>query len=100
MQSMWRVLARFDDPGLASAVATTIAAMEFEVRLEQPSVVEVMEDDQADLAEVLDEIVAEQQEFDRLLEEKRNRAERSGVLILLILSGTADAMILLSMLDR
>src|SRR5262245_51405767 len=97
---MWRQLARFDDPGLASAVATTIAAMEFEVRLEDPTIVEVLEHDQADLADVLEEIVAEQQEFDRLLEEKRRSAERAGIILLLVLSGAADVVVLLTALDR
>ncbi|MHC4948275.1 MAG: hypothetical protein ACYTG1_08435 [Planctomycetota bacterium] len=77
----WRVLRRFDDPVEAQAVATSIAAMEFEVRLagrgrpvrgddgpQPPYVVEVRPEDWPDL-----EILHEQSAFD-----ERVRARAGG----------------------
>lgn len=96
---MWRELARFDDPALASAVATTIAAMEFDVRLEERGVVEVAECDRADLVDVLEEIIAEQQDFDRDIQERQRRSQRQAGVILLVATGAVDVMTLLRLLD-
>ena len=103
----WRELFRCDDLKLARAVATSIAAMEFDVRLcsINPAARDVVEDaGDADnrpgphvievaamhwhaLAGVLGEIIEEQREFDRMLEWRR---ERNRVRLVIVLSiGTA-----------
>ena len=69
----WQELCRFTDQSLARAVATSIAAMEFDVRLieiEDPNqyVIEVDSDNFNALNDLLQEIVDEQIEFDALLE--------------------------------
>ena len=82
-ETSWRELCRFDDPLLARAVATSIEAMEFDVLLRAadsppggdeasssgrpPYVVQVVASEWGDLADVLEEIIAEQQEFDRMV---------------------------------
>ena len=88
----WRELACFDDLSQARAVATAIAAMEFEVRLidargaevraeyeltyDGPFPLQVSAADRAALAEVIDEIIAEQAEFDVYLAAWHDRAGR------------------------
>jgi hypothetical protein len=93
----WRELAQFDDLPLARAVATSIAAMEFEVRL-QDGRVEVHGAHWDDLAEVLQEIIDEQVEFDRRLAE-RDGGCGTGVVIFITLTGAVDIMALLALLD-
>ena len=114
-QTPWRELCRFDDPLLARAVATSIAAMEFEVRLDgrlgarpdaerqttgrPPYVVRVVADDWSDLAEVLDEIIHEQVEFDRLLAEGQTAGRHARLIAIITLTGAADLLLLFGLLD-
>lgn len=100
----WCELCRFDDPALARAVATSIAAMEFDVRLRgadhAPFVIEVAGTHRKDLAEVLEEIIDEQVEFDRMLAERAAAsAHHARVVVVLVLTGTADILLLLGLLD-
>lgn len=105
---VWRELFRCDDLRLARAVATSIAAMEFDVRLcsvnpaagtmdvddvpadtaiPGPHVIEVAQADWHRLAALLGEIIDEQREFDQMLEWRR---ERNRVRLVVVLSiGTA-----------
>lgn len=101
----WRELARFSDLLLARAVATSIAAMEFDVRLRgggesprPPFRIEVQGTHWADLAEVLEEIVDEQVEFDRQVLESRGGRDVS-VIVFITLTGAADILILLNLLE-
>ena len=104
----WRELARFNDLSLARAVATSIASMEFDVRLQggekpgavppSPYRIEVQCIHWADLAEVLEEIVDEQREFDQRL--ARSGAGRgAGVIIFITLTGAMDMLVLLGLLE-
>ncbi len=105
----WRELARFDDPAIASAVATTIAAMEFDVRLDDPPepgapgsaawVIVVDGRDWPALAEVLDEIVDEQVEFDRAVADGRAGRGELATVVVIGLTGAADLLALLGLLD-
>jgi hypothetical protein len=139
----WRELYRCDDLRQARAVATTIAAMEFDVRLcsrspadiddgadscgqspgmampglsamdpvhggacnritvlardeddelPGPYAIEVRDDTWPQLADVLFEIIAEQQEFDQMLEWRR---QRNHVRLVLVLSATTAAEVFL-----
>lgn len=115
----WRELYRCDDLVQARAVATSIAAMEFDVRLHAPLaksvddepgedvvefncpgpyVIEVPEEHWPDLAEVLRDIIAEQAEFDERIELRRYRHQRKLVVVLAV-AGIADALILWRLLD-
>ncbi len=103
----WRELARFDDLPIARAVAVSIAAMEFDVRLAggesegppSPYRVEVHGACLDDLADVLQEIIDEQVEFDRRLAQRGGR-RGMGVIIFITLTGAMDIMILLGLLDH
>ena len=114
-QTSWCELCRFDDLLQARAVTTSIASMEFEVRLcavgssarsdpdthpgRAPFIVQVDISDVRDLAEVLDEIIDEQREFDLLLA-RRSRVTRTAPLMTVItLTGAAEAAVLLTLLD-
>ena len=103
----WRELCRFDDPGLARAVATSIASMEFEVHLSEPEggqhrafVIEVEHGDWPELTDVLDEIIDEQQEFDRMRAHRRDASPRLLLVTVVGLTGTAELLLLLALLDR
>jgi len=94
----WRELACFDDLHQARAIATAIAAMEYEVRLidarggevrpdlelayNAPYALQVPAAERAELADVIDEIVAEQMEFDVRLAAFHDRASRRQRLFL------------------
>ena len=111
----WHELCRFDDVVLARAVATSIAAMEFDVRIcasghpagtddadhpgRPPYVVEVAPGELTDLAEVLDEIIDEQQEFDRILAERRVSGGRACLVAVVGLTGAVDLLVVLALLD-
>ena len=87
--------------------------MEFDVRLcaaadpaskdddagRPPYIVEVVHTDWPDLAEVLDQIIDEQQEFDLRL--ATGAAQRDGrrVMVVIILAGAADILLLLGLLE-
>ena len=99
----WCELCRFDDPVLARAVATSIAAMEFDVRLcaaVSPFVVEVPGSERIELAEVLDEIIDEQVEFDRMLARRQAAGVRHvRIVMVLTFTGTVELLLLLGSLD-
>ncbi|MHC4415694.1 MAG: hypothetical protein ACYS0G_10450 [Planctomycetota bacterium] len=111
----WCELARFDDLPLARAVATSIAAMEFDVQLHDPDqgagdeaialprrtryVVEVDGRDRAALADVLQEIIDEQEEFDRALARRQSATEHAGLVIIITMTGAADILLMLGLLE-
>ncbi len=98
-QTTWHELYRCEDLLGARAVATSIAAMEFDARLcacgdhrtEQPLfVIEVRLADWADLADVLPEIIDEQQEFDRRLEQRCCQPDRQRMLAIVTLTSIVE----------
>jgi len=116
VQSSWCELCRFDDLLLARAVTTSIAAMEFDVRLcpiglaargddethpgRPPYVVQVSTDHVHDLADVLDEIIDEQQDFDRMLADRRRTVASGRIMTVIAMTGAAELILLLAILDR
>jgi hypothetical protein len=102
----WRALHRCDDLIQARAVVTAIAAMEFDARIvgaagpdehvagdapeaefPGPYVIEVPVEDWSTLKDALPEIIAEQEEFDRLTEDKsqaKTTSIKSALAIVLI----------------
>ncbi len=115
--AQWRELCRFNDPQLARAVATSVASMEFEVRLagndrlsrqscDEPSdlaappfIVQVDDSDWAKLTDVLDEIIDEQVQFDRLFETHHVKYRRQRILIILTLTGVVEALVILGLIE-
>ncbi len=96
----WRELCRIGDPVLARAVATSIAAMEFDVRLHAPAsgaahVIEVSSRHYDDLDDVLEEIISEQAEFDRRLAERREAHQPRLIVVVIALTGAADLFLML-----
>ncbi len=102
----WRSLYECDEPHRAQTIVTCLRAMEFDVRLrvgertwddglpEQPlperHVIEVPTGDWAELRAVLDELMAEQDEFDAKLALRRRRTSRLwGISLILLLIGFA-----------
>jgi hypothetical protein len=103
----WRELYRTDDLLRARAVATSIAAMEFEVHLigaderddqaltEEPQpapadfsgpfIIQVRHEDFSTLNDALDEIVREQEDFDVDVEAKKHPRASVGYVITVIL---------------
>ncbi len=112
-QGAWCELCRFEDLLLARAVATSIAAMEFDVRLNAlggatdddahsgrpPYVILVGRGARNELADVLDEIIDEQQEFDRRLAEPRTAGRHARMVTVITLTGAADVLLLLGLID-
>ena len=114
-ETSWRELCRFNDPLLARAVATAIEAMEFDVVLRTgddprgidgaprpgrtPYVVEVGAADWGDLTDVLQEIIDEQQEFDRLLIQRRAAGRHGRIVAVIGLVGAAELLLMLALLD-
>lgn len=124
----WRELFRCDDLKLARAVATSIAAMEFDVRvcsinpaawvcadndvdhkssscsrdddcvIPGPHVIEVPASVWPQLAGVLGEIIDEQREFDELLELRRER-HRTRLVIVLSVTTAAEVLLIWRLLD-
>ena len=96
--SDWRRLHRCEDLHSARAVATSIAAMEFEVRVRDlisgalvdvadddltgPFAIEVRGADWAELADVLEEIIDEQETFDAFLDRWHARSTRAMRIVL------------------
>jgi hypothetical protein len=96
--SDWRRLHRCEDLRGARAVATSIAAMEFEVRVRDlisgvlvdvvddeltgPFAIEVRGADWADLADVLDELIDEQETFDAFVDGWHARSTRAMRIVL------------------
>ncbi len=115
--AQWQELCRFADPQLARSVATSIESMEFEVRFAgddrraqqglsestnpatAPSVIEVNHSDWGVLADILDEIVDEQLEFDRLFETRHTRHSRQRIFIIITLAGVVEALVILGLIE-
>lgn len=100
----WQELCRFTDQNLARAVATSIAAMEFDVRLieiEDPNqyVIEVDHDNWSVLNDLLQEIVDEQIEFDDLLEFHQATRSRQRIIIIIALTGVVEVMAILGLIE-
>ncbi len=102
-QSSWRELHRCEDLLEARAVATSIAAMEFEARLYEGGgayyIVEVRGADWADLADVLPEIIDEQQEFDRRLEQSRTGRVHPRMIVIVSLTGLVEILAVLRLIE-
>ena len=111
----WRELYRCDDLKLARAVATTIAAMEFDVRLcsihpaagdsaddkdevPGPHVIEVPSNVFVQLAGVLSEIIDEQREFDATIEWRRDR-RRARIVVILTVTTAAEVALIWRLLE-
>jgi len=103
LQATWCELCRFDDLVLARAVATSIASMEFDVRLcaidRPPYIVQVEDVHVRDLAAVLDEIVDEQREFDRMLSDRSRSVRPMRIMTVITLTGAAELALLLALMD-
>ncbi len=115
LQATWCELCRFDDLVLARAVATSIASMEFDVRLcaigcttrpddepdhdRPPYVVQVDHVDFRELADVLDEIIDEQREFDRMLADRSRAVRPIRIMTVVTLTGAAELALLLALMD-
>ena len=115
--AQWQELCRFTDPQLARSVATSIESMEFEVRLAgddrraqpghsastnpstAPYVIEVNHSDWGALADILDEIVDEQLEFDRLFEMRHTRLSRQRIFIIITLTGVVEVLAILGLIE-
>jgi hypothetical protein len=114
-ETSWRELCRFNDPLLAHAVATSIEAMEFDVVLraaggppgtneaahpgQPPYVVRVVASEWGDLAGVIEEIITEQQEFDRMLLQRRVSCRHSRIVTVIVLTGAAELILMLALAD-
>ena len=113
--STWRELYRCDDLRQARALAACIGAMEFDVRLcsapmsviddagedgqiRGPHVIEVHDSTWPQLADVLLEILAEQQEFDEMLEWRRQR-HHARLVIVLSITTAAEVMLIWRLLE-
>ena len=115
--AQWQELCRFADPQLARSVATSIESMEFEVRLaaghgdppreraetnslaQPPYVIEVDHGDWQTLADLLDEIVDEQLEFDRLFEIRHTKLSRQRIFIIITLTGVVEVLAILGLIE-
>ena len=114
-ETSWRELCRFNDPLLARAVATALEAMEFDVLFRAgedprgidgaprpgraPYVVQVVASDWCDLADVLQEIIDEQQEFDRRLIQRRVTGRHGRIVAVVGLVGAAELLLMLALFD-
>lgn len=105
--TVWRELMRCDDPRLAQIVTITIASMEFDVRCiefeldeaalrrlprPQPYVIEVLEDNWHELVSVLNELIAEQLEFDAYLDQRDRSISRNQQRLLIALAVIVGAL--------
>ena len=111
----WRALFASDDPAEARVVATCVAAMEFDVRMTphdtigeglddgdggtEGIVVEVPANDWAVLAEVLDDILAEQAQFDAFLVETHGRSTRAQRRLLITMIVIVGALAVVGAID-
>lgn len=100
----WQELCRFTDQTLSRAVATSIAAMEFDVRLIEignPNqyVIEVDHEHFDALNEILQEIVDEQIEFDELLEFNCTTRSRQRIIIIIALTGVVEVIAILGLIE-
>ncbi len=104
-ETAWRELYWSKDLMEARAVATSIAAMEFDACLcaeddERPGyVIRVRLADWPDLADVLPEILHEQQEFDRWLENRRAEPNRQRVVLIVTLTSIVEVLAILRVIE-
>ena len=103
LHASWCELCRFDDLVLARAVATSIASMEYNVRLWEidrpPYIVQVDNVDVRSLADVLDEIIDEQREFDRMLADRSRAVRPFRIVTVVTLTGAAELALILALMD-
>ena len=115
--AQWQELCRFTDPQLARSVATSIASMEFDVRLTgddrraqpglrestnpatAPYVIEVNHSDWGGLADILDEIVDEQIEFDQLFETRHTKHSRQRIFVIITMTGIIEVLAILGLIE-
>ncbi len=115
----WRELCRFEDAQLAGAVTTSIASMEFDVRLiaaehhykpddddrlsarlgRPPYIIEVNNRNWSELDGVLTEIIDEQVEFDRTLEVNRATRGRVQLVVIVTLTGVVEVLAILRLIE-
>ncbi len=102
-QSSWRELHRCEDLLEARAVATSIAAMEFEARMYEDGgtyyVIDVRGADWHDLADVLPEIIDEQREFDRRLEQSRASRVHPRMIVIVSLTSLVEVLAVLRLIE-
>ena len=103
LHASWCELCRFDDLVLARAVATSIASMEYDVRLwdigRPPYIVQVDNVDVRSLADVRDEIIDEQREFDRMLTDRSRVVRPFRIMTVVTLTGAAELALILALID-
>ena len=104
--NQWQELCRFTDQSLSRAVATSIAAMEFDVRLieignqsDRQFVIEVDHEHFDALNDILQEIVDEQIEFDDLLELHHATRGRQRIIIIIALTGVVEVIAILGLIE-
>jgi hypothetical protein len=97
----WRAIYRSSDPDRVRKLITSLAAMEFDVRCSNgagsplqsqdeqfgppPYVVEVPQEHWPELAEVVDEIISEQDEFDAMLDAREHMSHRKRRMLILLI---------------
>jgi hypothetical protein len=76
---------------------------EFDVRLHaaggSASIVQVMSCEWGELAEVLDEIIDEQLEFDRMLHQRGASTRHARIVTVITLTGAVELLVLLALAD-
>jgi len=110
----WRELTRTDDLRLAMNIATTIAAMQFDVRLcgrdgallrnaeplpGGPYLVLIRPADWPDLHDVLDQIIDEQIEFDARLAARDRKSLRLSRIVMILSSAIVAALAVLGIVE-
>ncbi len=102
-QSSWREVHRWKDLLEARAVATCIAAMDFEARSYEGGgscyIIEVRGTDWADLADVPPEIIDEQEEFDRRLEQSRTDRVHPRMIVIVSLTSLVELLAVLRLIE-
>ncbi len=104
-ETAWRELYRSQDLLEARAVATSIAAMEFDACLcteddeRAGYVIRVRLADWPDLADVLPEILDEQQEFDRRLQRRQAEPDRQRIVLIVTLTGIVEILAILGVIE-
>lgn len=106
VKNQWQELCRFTDQTLSQAVATSIASMEFDVRLieienhnNRQFVIEVDHEHFEALNDILQEIVDEQIEFDDLLELHQATRDRQRIIIFIALTGVVEVIVILRFIE-
>jgi len=111
----WRDLYWCEGLARARAIATSIAAMEYDVRLRNATtalpvlddeedwgggyIIEARSADWNDLVDVIDQIIDEQQEFDQFVEDWHGRAGRLHRVFLGVVIGLVIVLAILGMIE-